>query len=618
MKSRTDHYKRKSGLVTLKNLIPILAFQGKYALKLYLHEANVMIGNRSSLLLLPILLLFCYCATMQHRWENAVSENSTSAYEKYIQNFPGSTFTDLARARLDSLYWQEAITEQTIDAYQNYIAKCTTCRFQDEAGEKIENLHYEKAKQVNERKFWDETLKMFIGYDIYLEKYPNGKFTDDAKRRIEERNFSKAVEKRNINLCLEYLMLHPDGKYTGEIQLLIKTIIDNIKKVRIIMEGRNEFDKYQGKPLDIETAVKAFFNYVGIEVVADKSTDYDAILYLDAGISALFTAFSGPPSLSPIKSCDLGLRPVLSFRRRDNSTSSEKRIDEIFRAGNNHPISAYGVSAFDWVPVAQSRYRERLYKNMPLPEKRLYLELLDFLYRNFFEKLWGIKPLLTALRNDSSGTQCKAAAALGKMIDPRAIGILDSLRKVPDNEAHLCAERAIQSMKEDPNTIDILISLLLKDQNFKILTETVQDTLFFTNSNYSKALQIIAAEDFHYYLVMLQQWKKTRQTNSENELTILNNSGQQVYAKIKDLKTKKFVDQIILQKDDQFTFYLPSGQFAEYLRYGSKPDAYYFCKGEGFELGSQTDNRNSVKLTLQAIMAGNYSTMECTQEEFEK
>jgi hypothetical protein len=488
--------------------------------------------------------------------------------------------------------WGNNISKITIAINEAIINEHFNCPYSEEVHSKIENI-WIAATESAQRK---------VIQVLYLGKSLQNIFKFKANRRIGDYRYQKATRENYINTCFDSLTECSAGKFVKEVQQIQKNTLDSIKKVKITIEGFDDYKKYRGPPLNFETAIKAYLEYAGIDITSGDTTNCDTELDISGGVEKLIQRYD---LYNQLTSCSFGLSRRFSLHSVKNS------FEVIYDSGEKL-IRTYTKYTGDYVFFDRSLQRELLrpqtlsgYQKLPLPEKCVYLDFIDQIYKDLIWGLWGLKSLNAALYDESIEVRCKAAVALGKMLDIRAILILDSLRSNSDEKLRSCSEWAFQNIRNNPNTIEILLSALVCE------SDTAKQV------NLINILKILKGEYYHYYLTMVNAWIQNRGTENKNELTVFNNSGEVATIKIKDIKKDLFIRKVILRNKEEFTFRLTNGIFKEYVRFGDS-EPFIYIKGEGFKFLVPKEKYTIANLTLKSILGGNYDTNNCTPEEFNK
>jgi len=151
----------------------------------------------------------------------AKAENTMSAYNRFIEQYPHSKYRKEASALFDAM-WDEqmyasAQNTGSIEAYESFIRRSFGDRYIEEARTKLEELYRDRA--VHQRK-----------PELYLRKYPDGRFVGDvqaikdAQQTAEEiqnqynelESFVEAGNTGTIDAWQNYLDQFPEGAHAQE------------------------------------------------------------------------------------------------------------------------------------------------------------------------------------------------------------------------------------------------------------------------------------------------------------------------------------------------------------------------------------------------------------------
>lgn len=78
-------------------------------------------------------------------WENAVTNNSKAAFERYVRMYPGSFHVTEAKIKIDSIDWAAATAENTGESYQRYISLHPDGQYIDDAQEAYGKIDLQKV-----------------------------------------------------------------------------------------------------------------------------------------------------------------------------------------------------------------------------------------------------------------------------------------------------------------------------------------------------------------------------------------------------------------------------------------------------------------------------------------
>jgi len=138
--------------------------------------------NKKIIPLFLCFLVFISCSGENKDWKNAESENSITAYEDFLKQYPQGEFADEAQLQIEAIYFEKAEAVNTIEAYADFLKHYSEGEFADEAQSQIKAIYFEKAEAAN-------TIE---AYADFLKRYSEGEFADKARFKIEAIYFDQA------------------------------------------------------------------------------------------------------------------------------------------------------------------------------------------------------------------------------------------------------------------------------------------------------------------------------------------------------------------------------------------------------------------------------------------
>jgi len=112
-------------------------------------------------------------------FNNACSEGTVDALQRFINQYPNSSFVTDAQARInDHNMWQQAKQANTIEAYERYISTSDVKAYRNDAQMAINSL---RAKYE-----WEQLASSSSITDIedFRSRYPNSAYDADAQERL--------------------------------------------------------------------------------------------------------------------------------------------------------------------------------------------------------------------------------------------------------------------------------------------------------------------------------------------------------------------------------------------------------------------------------------------------
>lgn len=184
----------------------------------------IKIGNNSYLIFIVFILLITSCGVTK-KYEKVKASNSITAYENFIEKYPESKYSEVAREKLNLLYedraWKTANYYNTVSQFKSFISKYPDSKYLLRAENKI--------KEIEEGKAWDnsKSINSIFTYENFLQSYPKSKFAYEARNRIrnlkEEKDWYNTERVGSISAYKNHIKKYPYGKYSKEAK---KKIID--------------------------------------------------------------------------------------------------------------------------------------------------------------------------------------------------------------------------------------------------------------------------------------------------------------------------------------------------------------------------------------------------------
>ena len=190
-------------------------------------------NNFLSLIILVLVLIISSCG-VKKKYEKTKAFNSITAYEKFLERYPDSKYSRIARDELKVLYedraWKNANYYNTISRYKIFISEYPKSKYISRAEKKIQAIEEEQA--------WNHSrlINSTFAYDNFLKSYPKSKFAYEARNRIknlkEEKDWYNTEKVGSIGAYKNHIKKYPYGKYSTKAK---KKIID--LEVDEIFEG---------------------------------------------------------------------------------------------------------------------------------------------------------------------------------------------------------------------------------------------------------------------------------------------------------------------------------------------------------------------------------------------
>lgn len=162
--------------------------------------------------ILVVSLLAISCASMEHRWQEAVVLDSIEGYQEFLNKYPSSNRASQARLRIQALRFEQALKLNTIEAYEEFLQEYPDGEQADQALLEIEKLRLEQATALN-------TVE---AYKEFLQEYPYGEMADQARLEIEKLRLEQATALNTIEAYEQFLQEYPDGEQADQARLEIE------------------------------------------------------------------------------------------------------------------------------------------------------------------------------------------------------------------------------------------------------------------------------------------------------------------------------------------------------------------------------------------------------------
>jgi len=155
---------------------------------------------------------------------------------KYIQTFfPALAVLIIIGCASQKKMFNDAKEENSINGYQIFLQKYPEGKFSAEAQDNLISLEYNKAKTIN----------TIDAYGDFLKNYPNCKYSTDAKKNIINIEFEKVKKQNSIAAYEKFLNKYPNSEHTDFVENKIKLISNVISETeRVIFVYNDHFQLY--------------------------------------------------------------------------------------------------------------------------------------------------------------------------------------------------------------------------------------------------------------------------------------------------------------------------------------------------------------------------------------
>lgn len=144
------------------------------------------------LLSLMILLLSLSAGCDSENYYHAQSLNTVKAYEEFLQQYPSSEYSQMAKNNIETLKFKQAKKNSTIEALETYLREYPDGRYNKESKrliaeaeqKRIDLLKYKQAENTGTPE----------AFETYLTDNPRGEWVEKAKQKINELAARQASE----------------------------------------------------------------------------------------------------------------------------------------------------------------------------------------------------------------------------------------------------------------------------------------------------------------------------------------------------------------------------------------------------------------------------------------
>jgi len=129
-------------------------------------------------LIIPLFLcflVFISCSGEKKDWKMAESENSITACEDFLKQYPQGKFVDKARSKIEAIYFDQAKAANSINAYNDFLKRYPNTNFANEIQELLEEKGTMVELTTMEELFLIEGLsggisdRCWLAYQAFLE-----------------------------------------------------------------------------------------------------------------------------------------------------------------------------------------------------------------------------------------------------------------------------------------------------------------------------------------------------------------------------------------------------------------------------------------------------------------
>lgn len=177
-----------------------------------------------------LVILVFNCSSEKKSYNKTRSENTVSAYEKFLKQYPESKYENKIRSLIDSTHFHQAKDKNTIINYINFLKIYPESQYKDSVDFLIEKIYFTQAKDKN-------SINAYIDF---LTRYPNSNFTSEVKKIFEKKGTIIELNKNEL-VSIEKLSQGNSDRCWFEYRGLLKSESkDEQSKNRLIIWHKRE------------------------------------------------------------------------------------------------------------------------------------------------------------------------------------------------------------------------------------------------------------------------------------------------------------------------------------------------------------------------------------------
>ncbi len=162
--------------------------------------------------------LLLNCATMRSQYDEARRIDSIEMYEKYLENYPDSSYNKEIKNRIMELNFEDAMNQDTTFAYKKFLEKYPYSQYSAGINKKLIEIMDKRYEQVM-RKGTTEA------YTEFLEEYPNSPYNRDIQIKITiMTEWNNATKEDNMLTYKKFVNNYPNSIHVEQAKKRIKEI----------------------------------------------------------------------------------------------------------------------------------------------------------------------------------------------------------------------------------------------------------------------------------------------------------------------------------------------------------------------------------------------------------
>ena len=220
------------------------------------------------------------CATTERAWTTASQQNTTSAYEVFLQKHPDASEAAEARLRIDRLNqedaWRRASNQNTMDAYGSFVAQYPQSDHASVATSRIQRMRQERDYEAVSK---TATIEAF---ESFLKQYPTSPHSSAIKSQLDplylKRDWDSALRANSVAAYELFLQKHPSCTQAKDALAAIENLDWGSAEAAGLPDALLAFIKKYPKSANTDKARSALWNITTPDLVkAAASNDFERV-----------------------------------------------------------------------------------------------------------------------------------------------------------------------------------------------------------------------------------------------------------------------------------------------------------------------------------------------------